>query len=293
MPYGRALVPILFVVAAAASCGRSADEAPPVATPTIALARNEVAIGSPLDIVYRFAVAPDAPPFSEDYWVFVHFLDDEGELMWTDDHQPPTPTRQWRRGQAIEYTRTMFVPKFPHDGQARIDIGLFSRATNARLPLAGRTEGQRAYTVARFTLTPHPDNLFVVFKDGWHATEVAEESSGIEWQWSKREAGFTFRNPKRDVWLYLQVDQPAAALPGPQRVDLRIGGHSVDSFLLNAGQVELRRIAIPAASLGDGETVEVRLNVDKTFVPAAVPQLKSSDTRELGVRVFRAYVEPS
>jgi hypothetical protein len=291
MPRGRVLVPVLCVLAAAASCGRSEDEGSPVATPTIALARNEVAVGSPIDVVYRFAVAPDAPALSEDYWVFVHFLDDDGELMWTDDHQPPTPTRQWKPGQAIEYTRTMFVPKFPYVGRARVDVGLFSRATNARLPLSGRTEGQRAYTVAHFTLTPDPDNLFVVFKDGWHATEVAEESSGIEWQWSKRDAGFTFRNPKRDVRVYLQVDRPAA-FPGPQRVDLRIGGQSVDSFLLDSQEVQLRKIALPAASLGGGETVEVRLTVDKTFVPAAVPELKSTDARELGVRVFRAYVEP-
>ncbi len=32
--------------------------------------------------------------------------------------------------------------------------------------------------------------------------------------------------------------------------------------------------------------------VDKTFVPASVPQLKSLDPRELGVRVFHAFVEP-
>jgi hypothetical protein len=32
--------------------------------------------------------------------------------------------------------------------------------------------------------------------------------------------------------------------------------------------------------------------VDQTFVPADVPSLRSSDSRELGIRVFRAYVEP-
>jgi hypothetical protein len=32
--------------------------------------------------------------------------------------------------------------------------------------------------------------------------------------------------------------------------------------------------------------------VDHTFVPAEVPALRSADSRELGIRVFRAYVEP-
>jgi hypothetical protein len=36
----------------------------------------------------------------------------------------------------------------------------------------------------------------------------------------------------------------------------------------------------------------MRLVVDRTFVPAAIPAMNSRDPRELGVRVFRAYVEP-
>jgi hypothetical protein len=32
--------------------------------------------------------------------------------------------------------------------------------------------------------------------------------------------------------------------------------------------------------------------VDKTFVPASVPALGSTDSRELGIRVFRAFVQP-
>jgi hypothetical protein len=36
----------------------------------------------------------------------------------------------------------------------------------------------------------------------------------------------------------------------------------------------------------------MRIVVDRTFVPLNIPALKSSDPRELGVRVFRAYLEP-
>jgi hypothetical protein len=36
----------------------------------------------------------------------------------------------------------------------------------------------------------------------------------------------------------------------------------------------------------------MRVAVDRTFVPASLPAMRSSDNRELGVRVFRAYVEP-
>src|SRR5687767_6863992 len=100
--------------AAVSACSAPAENVAPVATPTVTVSRADPAIGSPVDMTYRFAVAADAPSFNESYWVFVHFLDTDGELMWTDDHQPPTPTTQWRPGETIEYTRTMFVPKFPY-----------------------------------------------------------------------------------------------------------------------------------------------------------------------------------
>jgi hypothetical protein len=283
---------VALCAVAGAACGRKEDTAPPVATPMVTLARAQVAIGSPLGMRYRFVVAPDAPPFAEDYWVFVHFLDADRELMWTDDHQPPTPTRQWKPGQTIEYERTMFVPKFPYTGQTLVEIGLFSRQTNQRLPLNGDTVGQRAYSVASFDLQPQNDTQFVVFKQGWHPTEVADDALGTEWQWSKKEATLTFRNPRRDVTIYLQVDRPVEGFPGPQQVEVRIGDAVVDSFTLVPKQEELRKFPVSAAQLGSGDTVEMALSVDRTFIPASVPTLRSNDSRELGVRVFRAYIEP-
>jgi len=118
-------------------------------------------------------------------------------------------------------------------------------------------------------------------------------SSGREWQWSRREATLAFRNPRRDVRFYLETDQPAQdAFTEPQRIELRIGDAVVDSFALPGGGTTIRRLDLPANRLGDADTVEMSVSVDKTFVPAEVPILKSSDPRELGIRVFRAYVQP-
>lgn len=281
-----------LMLIAVVGCGRGGDDAPPVATPSLTLSRPDAAIGSPMEMTYRFVVAPDAPAFAEDFSVFVHFVDTDGELMWTDDHQPPTPTRQWKPGSTIEYTRTMFVPKFPYVGDTRIEVGLYSQTSGDRLPLAAETDGQRSYRVATFTMRLQSDNIFVVFRDGWHETEMGEEGSGIEWQWSKKDATLSFRNPKRDVLFYLEADQPVSAFPDPQRVDIRVGPEVVDTFTLAAGQRELRRVEISAAQLGPAETAEVTVSVDRTFVPAAVPALRSTDPRELGVRVFRAFVQP-
>ena len=57
--------------------------------------------------------------------------------------------------------------------------------------------------------------------------------------------------------------------------------------------MELRRVDIPAGLLGAADRVDLTISVDQTFVPASVPTLDSSDVRELGVRVFRAFVQPS
>lgn len=284
------ILPLVLLAAVAAACAR-VDDAPPVATPSLALNQRDVPIGSPIEMTYRFEVAPNAPPFTDEYWVFVHFIDNNGELMWTDDHQPPTPTQKWQPGSTVEYQRTMFVPKFPYVGETRVEIGLFSPATAERLPLAGETGGQRAYRVATFNMRLQTDNLFVIFRDGWHDAEVGQ-GNGREWQWSRKEATLAFRNPKRDVRLYLETDQPGIGIfPEPQQVVLRIGDAVVDMFT-SGGTSAIRRIDIPASQLGAAETVEMTLSVDKTFVPAEVPALKSTDPRELGIRVFRAYVQP-
>lgn len=289
-PISRIFVVILVVVTAA--CGREADTAPPVATPTVTLSRPEAAVGSPVDMQYRFVVAQDAPAFAEDYMVFVHFLDADGELMWTDDHQPPTPTRQWEPGATIDYTRTMFIPKFPYTGETHVDVGLFSPESGERLPLAGEHIGMRSYRVTTFNLRLQSDNVFVVFNTGWHPTEVADGTSGLEWQWTRGDATLSFRNPKRDAVIFLQLDQPVRLPDGPQEVQVRLGAEVVDRFPLPPSTPELRRINVSAGQFGESETVEMVVAVDRSFVPASIPELRSADARALGVRVFRVFVQP-
>ena len=52
----------------AAGCGGTQDTEMPVATPAVTLERTDAAIGTPLEMAYRFVVAPNAPAFADDYW---------------------------------------------------------------------------------------------------------------------------------------------------------------------------------------------------------------------------------
>src|SRR5215210_1229194 len=142
------------------SCRRTEPEPPPVATASFHINQARVPLGSPVEVTYKFVVARDAPPIRENYRVFVHFLDSDKERMWTDDHDPPIPTTQWKPGQVIEYTKTMFVPVYPYMGPTTVLMGLYSTSSNSRLPLAGENNGQRAYNVGQFDLLPQTENIF-------------------------------------------------------------------------------------------------------------------------------------
>ena len=279
------------LASAGAACRHKEPEQPPVATATVTVNHDKAPLGSPLDITYKWVVASDAK-FDEDYRVMVHVMDTDEEMIWNDDHNPDVPTRQWKPGQTIEYTRTLFVPIYPYVGEAAIEVGLYSPTTQKRLPLAGQSTGQRAYKVAKLQLQPQTENLPSVFKEGWHPAEVAEHNQTVQWQWTKKDASFTFKNPKKDCVFFFDVDNPGSAFRDPQHVQMTINGQPLTDFNVEPGKRELKRIPIKADQLGQSEMAELLIAVDKTYVPALIPAANSKDPRELGIRVFHAFVDP-
>jgi hypothetical protein len=285
-------LPVLIVAAISiAACGRKEPATPPVAKPSVTLNRQAAPLGSPIDITYKFVVANGAK-FDEDYRVMLHVVDANNELMWTDDHDPPTPTTQWKPGQTIEYSRTKFVAIYPYIGDAGLQIGLYSPKTQTRLALDGQDAGQRAYKVGKLQLQPQSENLFTVFKDGWHPAEIAEHNASVEWQWTKKQATLAFKNPRKEATFYLDVDNPGGVFNENQKVMVTLGGTVLDQFELTPQKQVLRRIPIKADQMGAAEMAELQITVDKTFVPAQISGGASKDPRELGVRVFHAFIQP-
>jgi hypothetical protein len=278
----------LVLAAAAGGCSR-ADNAPPVATPAVSVSHSRVPLGSPLEVTYEFKVAAGAPAFREEYRVFVHFVDPDHEVMWTDDHFPPTPTTQWKPGQTIKYNRLLFVPVYPYVGDAVVEVGLYGK-DNKRLPLAGTDKGQRSYEVAKIQVAPQTESIYLTFKDGWHLAEIAADNANAEWHWTKKEATLSFKNPKRNAVFYLDYGAQPLVMNEPQTVTVSIGTEVVDTF--GVGRTgEVRRIPLSVGQLGNGDQVELRLSLDRTFVPAVVSGGAQSDKRELGLCVFHAFVE--
>lgn len=279
----------LCALLVAAGCRSKEPDAPPVATPSVSFAHSRVPLGSPVEVTYKFQVAPNAPAFQENYRVMVHFLDADEEMMWTDDHDPPVPSTQWKPGQTIEYSRMMFVPIYPYVGKASVHVGLYSAKTQRRLPLAAQTTWHNEYPLASLQLLPHSENVFLLFKDGWHPQETAQGNSAVEWQWTKKTATLSFRNPKKPSLFYLHGD---GTYIEPQTVAVKVNGQQVDTITVTPKQEFIHKTPLTVQQLGPGDMVELTLEVDKSWVPALLPNSNNHDNRELGIRVFHAFVEP-
>jgi hypothetical protein len=275
---------VLAILAGSVSCSKSPEE-PPVATPSLTLNHDNVPIGSPVKLTYKFTVLPNAA-IDGDYVVFVHVLDPSGEQLWTDDHPPITPTSAWKPGQVIEYTRTVFVPSYPYIGEAAVRIGLYSPATGKRLTLNAPEHSRKEYVVAKFQLLAQSENIFLIYKDGWHPAEMAADDPTSEWQWTKKTAAISFRNPKKDATFYLQYDARTDLFSPPQQVAIRVGDQPIATFPADSRDKKLLTFPITATQLGTAEMSELTLDVDRTFNPGG------GDPRQLGVRVFHAFVEP-
>jgi hypothetical protein len=211
-------------------------------------------------------------------------LTPDGEQMWTDDHFPTTPTSQWKPGEIIEYSRTVFVPNYPHVGGAEVRLGLYSD-TGRRLALAGQEASRREYVVGRFEVLPVSENILLVDKDGWHPAELAADNPASEWRWTGKRALTSFKNPGKDATLFLEYDTRPDLFTPPQQVTLSIGPQVIGSFAADSREKTLLTFPITAAQFGSRELVEMEIAVDRTFAPGG------SDTRELGIRVFHLFID--
>jgi hypothetical protein len=285
-------VPGVIALLVGAGCG-SDDPAPPVATVSFTPSASRVSLGTPIEMTYRFDVAPGAS-IAGDYMVFLHVETPDGTRLWGDDHAPPVPTSQWKPGQKIEYTRVRFVPVVAHLGEAIVRVGLYKG--EERLPLttgdnADKENAARAYRVGQLQLQPQVDNVAITFGKGWHSVESPASDLAVTWQWSQKTSTLSFKNPRRDATLLLEFDaRPDIAGAPAQQVTLASNEKALAVWTADSVERTLKRIPITAAQFGTADVAVLTLTVDRTFVPGKAGG-GGADTRELGIRVYHAFVE--
>src|SRR4030095_9086466 len=130
------------------------------------------------------------------------------------------------------------------------------------------------------------ENIFLIYKEGWHTAEISADNPNDEWQWTKKTAAISFKNPKKDATFYLEYDARSDKFTPPQQVSIRSGDQVIGTFAAETKGKKLISFPVSADQLGSNDMSEITLDVDRTFVPGG------TDTRELGIRVYHAFIEP-
>ncbi len=130
----------------------------------------------------------------------------------------------------------------------------------------------------------------LMYTSGWHPAESDATAAESTWRWTRRTATLSFANPNADAAFYLDyAARPSLFANAPQTVTVSAGDRVLQSFVADAAGRRLRRVSLPAEVLGSGDTAEIQIAVDRTFVPAAQPA-GGGDERDLGIQVHHAFV---
>ena len=239
---------------------------PPVATPSLTLNHDHVPIGSPrqadLQVRRRARMRHSTTTTGSSSTCSIRRASSCGPTIIC-----RCRPRSGSRGRTVEYTRTVFVPNYPYIGEASVRLGIYDTASGNRLTLSAPEVSRKEYLVAKFQLQPQSENIFLIYKDGWHPAEVATENPTTEWQWTKKAATISFRNPKKDSTFYLEYDARTDQFTPPQQVTLRIGDQVIGHLRGRQPRRKLLTFPLTAAQLGAGDMAELMLDVDRTFTP--------------------------
>ncbi|NKB89681.1 MAG: hypothetical protein GKS06_15805 [Acidobacteria bacterium] len=277
---------VLALAAAVAGCG-SGDAVRVAATVSVAMP-DSVPLHEPLHVTYTWTPSDDFSAPMEDYQVFVHARDGQGNVLFQDDHYPPEPTSQWQAGQTLTYDRWIYVPDALEVDQIDFVTGLYS--ADGRALLRGDA-GTWTDAVDAHTLEVRLNDMQGVpaFIEGWHGEEGA--AAGETWRWSEGVARAAFTNPRKDGTLHLRAHGPFDEV-GAQVLVLRAGETEIARIDVTSPANFEERIVVPATAMGDDDWVEVTLEISPALVPKELdPQ--SSDERVLGLQVFMLYLSSS
>ena len=257
--------------------------------PKFAVNRTNVPADSAVEITYTWELEPTAKKLTQDHHAFVHFVDSHGVMLFEDDHTPVPPVTAWEPGKSYSYARTKFIPVYPYVGDVDVRVGLSPVGKGERVMLKGEDAGLREFKVAKIELLPQTENIFLVYKEGWHNPESSPQNPSIERTWTKKDALISFKNPKKDVIVYLEADTNSKAFDAPPVLTVAVNNKAGATIAIPNSEVFTRKIRIKAADLGQDEWVDLRLSMNQSFVPK-LKGVNTHDDRELGVLVYHLYV---
>ena len=282
-----AAVAVLAIIPALNACRRRKAAEVNDIVPSFTVNRPRAPLGSAVEITYNWKPEPSAKKLGKDYKALVHFLDSHGVMLFDDDHMPVPPTTAWEPGKTYSYTLTKFIPIYPYVGESEVRMGLYR--DRERVALKAEDAGMQEYKVGKIELLPQTENIFLVYKEGWHNPESRTDNPGLEVTWTKKDALVSFKNPKKDVIIYLEADTNSKAFDAPPVLTVAVAGKTGLVVPIESSEVFLKKIRVKAADLGNEEWVDLRLSMNQSFVPK-LKGVNATDDRELGLMVYHLYV---
>ncbi len=241
-------------------------------------------------MTYTWQLGPAAKKLAQDHRAFVHFLDSHQVLLFDGRPRARAARRPWEPGKTYTYTRTKFIPIYPYVGDVEVRVGpAAASAAASASPSRARTRGLREYPVAKMELLPQTENIFLVYKEGWHNPESSAQNPSLERTWTKKDALVSFKNPKKDIVVYLEADTNFKAFDQPPVLTVAVANKAGVVVPIENSEVFLKKFRVKAADLGNEEWVDLRLSMNQSFVPK-LKGVNANDDRELGLMVYHLYV---
>jgi hypothetical protein len=292
MKLGRApmgLFALGLLVALLPSCGRRKAGETNDIVPSFSVNRSKAPLGSAIETTLTWTLEPTAKKLAQDYRAFVQLLDSHNVVLFADSYVPSTAASTWEPGKVYSDRRTMFIPVYPYVGDVKVVMGLEPiSGRGGRLALKGEDVGLRAYKVGQIELQPQTENIFLVYKEGWHSPEASAANPSLERTWTKKDALVSFKNPKKDVVVYLEADTNSKAFKQPPMLTVGVASKAGVKIPIENSEIFLKKIRVKAEHLGSEEWTDLRLSLNESFVPKALGI--NQDERELGIMVYHLFV---
>jgi len=239
---------------------------------------------------YAFNLSDTFEGLDEDYRVFVHFWRVKNkEMLLGDDHVPEKKFADWKKGENVNYSRIIFIPRFLDEfdidfegyEEIKLTVGLYKPdVEESKIILF-----EESLNIQSASLNA-PE---IVYDEGWHQSETdlkLKEKHERNWRWTSKRAVCIIENPKKECLLKIRGGVDKAKYED-QKVIFKINDHLLEAFIPETAKFSKEYIVTPEM-MGDEDEFKLTIETDKTFIPSALdPDV--DDDRELGVQVFFFY----
>lgn len=289
-----ALVPVLALPAA---CG--GDDAAPVATLSASPSTVELPYGTYRDVVLEWATTAELDGLKGSPRLFLHLLDEDGDLVRTFDQDLPT---DWRAGremrQAARVYQSLLSPPLP-PGSYTLTAGLYDGAGN-RWALGGLGEpvAAREYRVAAVEVPSGASDLpAVTFSPAWSPNQAGGDRQVVAFRTLAGEGAITLSELSGPGTLWLEVRVPPDRAAGLVRriVDPPEGGDgmprvtvtsSCSGFESRISGEGSHRIEVPVEMQAEGAGGADEGSCEISLAPNYVMESESGDRRSINLEVI-------